>query len=163
QRRPLAQLAAPLRLQSARRARALPGRIRGPGPSPPDPLSRVGVRDPHCLWRCGRILVVARSVRRGRVRARRLGGRARARAPGAPANALVLDPVLPDAGQPRLSTRAPRRIYVYERDAGSLMYYRQGDLTFHARASELVIGFLASFGNYVYGINWVFRQDGSFR
>ena len=80
-----------------------------------------------------------------------------------PASALLLDAVLPDAAQPRFSMRAPRRIYVYERDAGNLMYYRQGELTFHARASELVIGFLASFGNYVYGINWIFRQDGSFR
>jgi len=94
-----------------------------------------------------------------------LGASAVAVEPGreVPANALVLDPLLPDAGQPRFSMRAPRRIYVYERDAGNLMYYRQGDLTFHARARELVIGFLASFGNYVYGINWVFRQDGSFR
>lgn len=79
-----------------------------------------------------------------------------------PANALLLDAVLPDAGATKLSTRAPRRIYVYERDAGSLAYYRQGDLAFHAPATELVIGFLASFGNYVYGINWVFKGDGSF-
>jgi primary-amine oxidase len=80
-----------------------------------------------------------------------------------PANALTLDTVLPDAAQARLSARSPRRIYVYEREAGNLAYYRQGDLTFHARARELVIGSLASFGNYVYGINWVFREDGSFR
>src|SRR5579871_3349937 len=94
-----------------------------------------------------------------------LGASAVAVEPGreVPTNALLLDPVLPDAAQARLSARMPRRIYVYERDVGSLMYYRQGDLTFHARARELVVGFLASFGNYVYGINWVFRQDGSFR
>ncbi len=94
-----------------------------------------------------------------------LGASAVAVEPGreVPANALVLDPVLPDAEQPRFSARPPRRIYVYERDAGNLMYYRQGDLTYYARATELVVGFLASFGNYVYGINWVFRQDGSFR
>jgi primary-amine oxidase len=94
-----------------------------------------------------------------------LGASAVAVEPGreVPANALVLDPVLPDVEQPRFSARPPRRIYVYERDAGSLMYYRQGDLTFHARARELVVGSLASFGNYVYGINWIFREDGSFR
>ena len=94
-----------------------------------------------------------------------LGASAVAVEPGreVPANALVLDPPLPDSEQPRFSARPPHRIYVYERDAGNLMYYRQGDLTFHARARELVIGFLASFGNYVYGINWVFREDGSFR
>jgi primary-amine oxidase len=94
-----------------------------------------------------------------------LGASAVAVEPGreVPANALLLDPVLPDAAAPRFSARLPRRIYVYEREAGNLMYYRQGDLTFHARARELVVGFLASFGNYVYGINWIFREDGSFR
>jgi primary-amine oxidase len=94
-----------------------------------------------------------------------LGASAVAVEPGreVPANALVLDPALPDMTKPRFLARAPHRIYVYERDAGELMYYRQGNLAFHARASELVIGFLASFGNYIYGINWVFRPDGSFR
>ncbi len=79
-----------------------------------------------------------------------------------PANALLLDTVMPDADAAKFSTRAARRIYVYERDAGSLAYYRQGELAFQAPATELVIGFLASFGNYVYGINWVFKPDGSF-
>jgi primary-amine oxidase len=94
-----------------------------------------------------------------------LGASAVAVEPGreVPANASLRDPLLPDAAQPHLAQRMPRRIYVYERDAGNLMYYRQGDLTFHARARELVIGFQASFGNYVYGLNWVFRPDGSFR
>jgi primary-amine oxidase len=94
-----------------------------------------------------------------------LGASAVAVEPGreVPASALVLDAVLPDAAQPHVSMRAARRIYIYERDGGNLMYYRQGELAFHARARELVIGFLASFGNYVYGINWIFRQDGSFR
>jgi primary-amine oxidase len=85
-------------------------------------------------------------------------------APGrqVPASAVTLDAVMPDAAQPRFSTRRRARIYVYERDGGSLLHYEQGDLTFHAHATELVIGSIASFGNYVYGLNWVFRQDGSF-
>ena len=79
-----------------------------------------------------------------------------------PANAAVLDAVLPDAAAPRFAMRAPRRVYVYERAAGNLMQYRLGDLAFHAPATELVIGTLASFGNYVYGLNWVLKQDGAF-
>jgi primary-amine oxidase len=79
-----------------------------------------------------------------------------------PANALLLDSVLPDPQSRGPATRKRNRIYVYERDGGSLLYYAQGDLKLHARARELVIGTLASFGNYVYGLDWVFRQDGSF-
>jgi primary-amine oxidase len=79
-----------------------------------------------------------------------------------PANALLLDPVLPDSEKPAFAARQRHRIYVYERDGGNLLYYAQGDLTFHARATELVIGTIASFGNYAYGLNWVFRQDGTF-
>lgn len=79
-----------------------------------------------------------------------------------PANALLLDPVLPDSQARALSARKRHRIYIYERDGGTLLYYPQGDLTFHARPTELVIGTIAGFGNYAYGLNWVFRQDGSF-
>ena len=93
-----------------------------------------------------------------------IGASAAAVEPGreVPANALLLDPLLPDAEKPAFSTRQPHRIYVYERDGGNLLYYPQGDVTLHARASELVIGMIASFGNYAYGLNWVFKQDGSF-
>jgi primary-amine oxidase len=79
-----------------------------------------------------------------------------------PANAVTLSRVLPDPGAESFGRSFHDRIYVYERDAGLLMYYRQGGATVQARASELVIGFLASAGNYAYGLNWVFRQDGSF-
>jgi primary-amine oxidase len=79
-----------------------------------------------------------------------------------PANARLLDPVLADGEKPAFAAREPHRIYVYERDGGNLLYYAQGDLTFHARATELVIGTIASFGNYAYGLNWVFKQDGTF-
>jgi len=79
-----------------------------------------------------------------------------------PADAATVSPVMPDPGKSRFSSVFKDRIYVYERDAGGLMHYRQGNLSFHARATELVIGFMASLGNYVYGFNWVFKQDGSF-
>jgi len=93
-----------------------------------------------------------------------LGASAAALEPGreAPANALLLDPVVPDLSRPRFAAPGRHAIYLYERDAGGLMYYPQGELTFHARATELVIGFIGSFGNYAYGFNWVFRPDGSF-
>jgi primary-amine oxidase len=93
-----------------------------------------------------------------------IGASAVAVAPGreVPANALLLDPVLADGEKPAFAARQPHRIYVYERDGGNLLYYAQGDLTFHARARELVIGTVASFGNYAYGLSWVFKQDGTF-
>ncbi len=93
-----------------------------------------------------------------------LGASAVAVEPGreVPANALLIDPVLPDPAKSGGAAAMRHGVYIYERDGGNLLYYPQGDLTFHARATELVIGSLASFGNYAYGIDWVFRQDGSF-
>ena len=85
-------------------------------------------------------------------------------APGreVPGNAVTLSPLLPDAHDRGFGRVAHDRIYVYERDGGLLMYYRQDGATIQARATELVVGFLASAGNYAYGLNWVFKQDGSF-
>jgi primary-amine oxidase len=93
-----------------------------------------------------------------------LGATANAVQPGreVPANAVTLSPLVPEPASPRFATPLARRIYVYERDAGGLLYYQQGSMTFHAPATELVVGFLASLGNYEYGLNWVFKQDGSF-
>jgi primary-amine oxidase len=79
-----------------------------------------------------------------------------------PGAATALDVLLPDGARPSFSSTFNRRIYVYERDGGNLMYYQQGDRTAHARSTELVVGFFASLGNYDYGFNWVFKQDGSF-
>ncbi len=79
-----------------------------------------------------------------------------------PDAATALNVLLPNPTRPNFSSTYDRRIYIYERDGGNLMYYRQGDRTAHARAKELVVGFFASLGNYDYGFNWVFKQDGSF-
>jgi primary-amine oxidase len=79
-----------------------------------------------------------------------------------PATAVTLSAVLPDSRRPAFSDRLDDRIYLYERDAGNLMYYQQDSRRIYARATDLVIGFLVSLGNYTYGINWVFKQDGSF-
>ena len=79
-----------------------------------------------------------------------------------PANAVVLGALVPDPTQRHFSTVSPDRIYLYERDAGNLIYYEEGGQTVHARATELVIGSLVSLGNYMYAFNWVFREDGFF-
>src|ERR1051326_8684558 len=79
-----------------------------------------------------------------------------------PVNAVTLGPLLPDADAKDFGRVLRDRIYVYERDAGLLMYYRQGGATVQARGTELVIGFLTSAGNYAYGLDWVFREDGAF-
>ena len=79
-----------------------------------------------------------------------------------PANAVTLGAVMPDSTLPRFSQLFADRIYVYERDGGTLINYHERGPSVHARATELVIGSLVSLGNYVYGLNWVFKQDGSF-
>jgi primary-amine oxidase len=79
-----------------------------------------------------------------------------------PANAVTLNPLLPAPSLPQFSERLNDRIYLYERDAGNLIYYEQDGRSIHARASELVIGSMVSLGNYVYAFNWVLRPDGSF-
>jgi primary-amine oxidase len=54
-------------------------------------------------------------------------------------------------------------VTIYERDGGLLWKHYESNLghTESRRGRELVIGYLAGVGNYDYGINWIFRQDGS--
>jgi primary-amine oxidase len=78
-----------------------------------------------------------------------------------PSNAVTLGAVLPDPARPQFSDLFADRIYLYERDGGNLINYRQAGRSVHARASELVVGSQVSLGNYVYAFNWVFKQDGS--
>jgi primary-amine oxidase len=79
-----------------------------------------------------------------------------------PSNAVTLGAVMPDSTLLQFSQLFADRIYVYERDGGTLINYRERGRTVYARAPELVIGSMVSLGNYVYGLNWVFKQDGSF-
>lgn len=79
-----------------------------------------------------------------------------------PGNAVTLGPARTGPGDAAPGESSDDRIYAYERDGGNLMYYRQGEQILHARATELVIGFMVPLGNYTYALNWVFKQDGSF-
>jgi primary-amine oxidase len=69
-----------------------------------------------------------------------------------------------DHGEPDASRR--HAIAVYERDGGILWKHYQFDdgpdgTNYARRARELVVSWIATVGNYDYGINWIFRQDGS--
>jgi primary-amine oxidase len=79
-----------------------------------------------------------------------------------PGNAVMLAALLPGPDPSSFSQVYRNSIYVYERDAGNLLYYQQGERRITARASELVVGFMVPLGNYTYWLNWVFKQDGSF-
>jgi len=71
-----------------------------------------------------------------------------------PTNCSVYSAVLADSdGQPRT---IPRAVALYERDAGYV--WKHG--TDARRARELVLSFVATVGNYDYGFDWIFRQDG---
>lgn len=86
----------------------------------------------------------------------------------APATAMFLPAVFADDhGVP--STRA-RAVAVYERDGGVLWKHyqfddnppgRSGGTNYSRRARELVVSWIATIGNYDYGLNWVFKEDGS--
>ena len=58
------------------------------------------------------------------------------------------------AGEPQT---IPRAVAIYERDAG--IAWKHGDNT--RRARELVLSFLSEAGNYEYGFDWIFHQDGT--
>ena len=80
-----------------------------------------------------------------------------------PDNAITLDAVFPDE-KLKLSDKFPNRVFLYERDGGALFAHTQTSdgSRIYARAKELVIGFIATVGNYDYLYKWVFRQDGTF-
>jgi primary-amine oxidase len=72
-----------------------------------------------------------------------------------PQNCSVFDAVVSDeTGEPRT---IPHAVALYERDAG--IAWKHGDNT--RRARELVLSFLSEAGNYEYGFDWVFHQDGA--
>lgn len=83
----------------------------------------------------------------------------------APNNAIYFNAVLADnAGAPY---EIPRAITLYERDGGVLWRHFDFDTRDNTtriesrRARELVLSIFATVGNYDYGFNWVFHQDGS--
>ncbi len=51
----------------------------------------------------------------------------------------------------------PGAVAIYERDAG--VAWKHGDNV--RRARELVVGYLTQPGNYEYGFDWIFHQDGT--
>jgi primary-amine oxidase len=65
-----------------------------------------------------------------------------------------------DAGEPLTIERAAA---VYERDGGLLWkHHDEKNEVMHARrARQLVLTFMSTIGNYDYGINYVFHQDGA--
>jgi primary-amine oxidase len=79
----------------------------------------------------------------------------------APEHATLVDAIFADdEGRPQT---LPRAVGIYERDGGMLwkhydMYSRRNQ---SRRARQLVIFFITTIGNYDYGINWIFHQDGT--
>jgi primary-amine oxidase len=72
-----------------------------------------------------------------------------------PRDAALLDATLANgAGDPRLVRRA---IAIYERDGG-LAWKHAGE---GRRARELVVSSVSRLGNYDYGFEWVFKEDGT--
>jgi primary-amine oxidase len=78
-----------------------------------------------------------------------------------PENALLLDALFADdLGSPAVSKDL---IAIYEKDAGILWrHYDSNTETYEGhRSRELVLTTVAAIGNYDYGINWVFHEDGT--
>lgn len=79
----------------------------------------------------------------------------------APDNAVFFDAVLSDEkGSPRQTARA---VALYERDGGILWRHTDMDTAHNEsrRARDLVLSWIATVGNYDYGFNWIFHQDGT--
>jgi primary-amine oxidase len=79
----------------------------------------------------------------------------------APENAVFFDATFADdLGAPYVQERA---VMLFERDGGLLWKHFDWDSkhTETRRARDLVIGYLVTIGNYDYGFNWIFRQDGT--
>jgi primary-amine oxidase len=86
-----------------------------------------------------------------------LGSAASSQRPGVdcPENCTVFEAVMADEnGAPE---SIPGAVALYERDAG--IAWKHGSET--RRARELVLSFLTEVGNYEYGFDWVFHQDGT--
>ena len=80
-----------------------------------------------------------------------------------PANALTLRAILPTEGLD-LSANYPDRVFFYERDGGALFAHTQESdgSRIYGHGKGLVVGFIATVGNYDYLYKWVFREDATF-
>ncbi|MGH8247637.1 MAG: primary-amine oxidase [Gammaproteobacteria bacterium] len=80
----------------------------------------------------------------------------------APENASFFDShMADDSGKPLEIARA---FALYERDGGLLWKHNDLFETKHnesRRARQLVVSWIATVGNYEYGFNWIFHQDGA--
>lgn len=78
-----------------------------------------------------------------------------------PAHATLVD--VPMANDTGTSETWPRRIDIYEREGDTLWTHfdTYAQVTEGRRSRELVMGFIATIGNYDYAFHWIFRQDGS--
>jgi len=83
----------------------------------------------------------------------------------APDNAIFFPAVFAD--NTGIPSEMPRIVALYERDGGLLWKHFELD-TVHKttsnesrRARQLVLGIIATVGNYDYGFNWIFHQDGT--
>jgi len=79
----------------------------------------------------------------------------------APSNATFFDATLADeTGTPFI---VPRAVALYEKDGGLLWKHfdRDNNRNNSRRSRELVLSWIATVGNYDYGFNWVFHQDGT--
>lgn len=79
----------------------------------------------------------------------------------APRNATFVDATLAD--ETGVPFSVPRAVALYERDGGLLWKHFDRDNNENAsrRSRELVLSWIATVGNYDYGFNWVFHQDGT--
>ncbi len=77
----------------------------------------------------------------------------------APENATYFGAVFPsDMGGPM---EVPRAVALFERDGGLLWKHSDFESGNESRrARQLVLSWIATVGNYEYGFNWVFNQDG---
>jgi primary-amine oxidase len=79
----------------------------------------------------------------------------------APANAEFFDTTFADERGNAFDI--PRTVALYERDGG-ILWKHVDEMTQKnesRRARELVLGWIATVGNYEYAFNWVFAQDGT--
>jgi primary-amine oxidase len=79
----------------------------------------------------------------------------------APENAVFLNNIFPnEAGG---AFEAPRTVAIFERDGGLLWKHLdfESGRNESRRARQLIMSWIATVGNYEYGFNWIFHQDGT--